>query len=282
MLNRRSIKIAKSSDMPIIAHYMYQKQSNKASSCKVCPHEFGEIQTHVKKILEHDTDFALVMYSGNDITGVGCFFNEPEEQYLECVGGFFDDEADFLLVIPYLQEKCKGSRVDFVYPLENKKILGYLKNAKADFDEPALSLKLILKDFVLQESSYKIAVLSEDYCDAYRKIHQDKNKYWKADLVLESPALFMPHLAIHEGTVIGYIDITFGKELVEIYDLFVIDEYRDSGYTEALINEAIRAVLKDNNTLAVHIDLSDSRMKKIYNTFGFIEEDISQTVSLFL
>jgi GNAT superfamily N-acetyltransferase len=149
------------------------------------------------------------------------------------------------------------------------------------FAEPELCMEVVLNDFVPSINTKEIKELSLNYYKEYSKIHNDEGRFWTSEKVIKALNIFKPFVAIYENRVIGYIDITYGKGIMELYDLLVIDEYRNYGFAEALINEAVENVLNSNNKVIVHIGVNSS-LEKMYEQFGFIKKGISQYVSIIL
>jgi GNAT superfamily N-acetyltransferase len=261
-----------------VADYIYKKQLDIASSCEICPKELFEIKKFINKIIVHLNDFIVVVFCSGLITGVGCFLNEPSDNYLECLGGFFDGESDYIMAINYLRNNYKSYKIDFVYPVENKKIIKWLKNINAMFGKPQLCMEVVFNNFIPSINMKEIKELSLNYYKEYTGIHNDKDRFWTSEKIIKALNIFKPFIAIYEDKIIGYIDITYGKEIMEIYDLLVIDEYRNYGFIEALVNEAVKNVLDSNNKIIVHIDVNDP-LEKAYEKFGFIKKEISQTIS---
>jgi hypothetical protein len=61
----------------------------------------------------------------------------------------------------------------------------------------------------------------------------------------------------------------------------VIDECRNCGFIEPLVNEGVENVLDSNNKIMVHIDVNDP-LEGIYEKSGFIKKEISQNISMVL
>jgi hypothetical protein len=264
-------------EITMIEDYICKKQSEIESSYKICPKELSEISLFLRKIINNDNDFIIVIYSDEKITAVGCFLNEPSEKYLECLGGFFDEKSDFIMVMNYLKNNFQGSHIDFVLPVENKNLFEYLKNENAILEEPEICLDISINNIIQLNEMEEIKELAEEYFNGYRKIHNDKDRYWTAERVIEKLDIFKPYIIIIDGEVVGYIDLTYGEKLVEIYDLKIIDGHNK--YIEPLINIAAHKVLNKENKLMVLIGLNDPNIA-IYKRVGFAEKDISQTVSI--
>jgi hypothetical protein len=274
----KSLELINSIDkIDMIADYIHRKQSNIESSYKICPKELSEIILFLKKIINHDNDFIIAIYSCKEISGVGCFFNEPSEKYLECLGGSFDEKIDFTMVINYLKDNFQGNNIDFVLPIENKILLEYLKNENAIFEEPQICLEILINDIVQLNEMEEIKELSKEYFSEYSRIHNDKDKYWTAERIIKKLDIFKPFIVIINDEVIGYIDVTYGKKLAEIYDLEINNKFNN--YIEPLINVAAHKVLNKENKLMVLIDINDP-IKTIYERIGFKAKDISQTASI--
>jgi hypothetical protein len=276
----KEIRIANNKDdIHILVEYMYKKQLNIDSSCCICPKESIEIQEFLEKTINHANDFVTVVYSNREITGIGCFLYEPSDNYFESIGLFLNEDSDFDLIIHYLKTNYAGNIIDFVFPPENKQMIHLLKNYNAKFYAIQIRYELDFNNFVgIKNNGGNIVELHEEQYELYRKIHKDTDVYWTADRIINSPHLFKSFLAIKNNALIGYIDITYGKKLNEIYDLYVIKE-EEGEYGEALLDKAISSVLKEDNTIIMLLDIDDNK-KKILKKMGFIEKDKSQTITL--
>ncbi|MDR3276733.1 MAG: hypothetical protein LBT11_05945 [Treponema sp.] len=283
-------------DIETASAYIRAKQSAPASSCKVCPRDIAAIQSHLRNLIDHPDDFVLVVYTdgtvragrtGGAITGLGAFLHDPAGSYLECLGGFYDNEADFALILGYLRGKFRDHRIDFVYPPENTTALGYLQRAGAVFEKAQRCFEIGPQDFIpkparqaIDSTVPEIVPLSDPLRAEYCRIHQDEGRYWTAERVMAAPETFKVFLSMDGDRAAGYIDSTYNKDPAEIYDLFIVEDYWGTGRDEALLNRAISELLTGRNRLFVQVDADDASIAALYTGFGALETSRSQTASL--
>ena len=111
----------------------------------------------------------------------------------------------------------------------------------------------------------QIELFSQEFEKQYLSLH-NKDTYWTGEKVLNATGTFRVLLAIKDQQVIGYLDITYGREENEIYDLYVMKECADEGYEQALLGEAIR--LNKPNGIMVVVAV-DAKELVYYATLGF-------------
>jgi arabinogalactan endo-1,4-beta-galactosidase len=278
-MKAKKIKVINKLDkLDAIINYIFLKQSSIENSCNLFPKTLNEINIEVCKILSQNNDFIVSINNIENVSGVGIFYNEPNEKYIECLGGFFNDESDFRLMMEYLKKEHNGHHIDFIFPLENINVLSYLKNINGIFDKPEICLEVDYKSFIKKNCKINITELSKENYEPYLKIHNDQNIYWTGKRIIEAPELFKVFIILNKGKIEGYINITYGRQTNEIYKLFV--EKENIEYMEALINAAVTNVLYTESKLVVLVDLEDINKINLYKNFGFTEKYTSQTVSI--
>ena len=198
-----------------IVNFIYLKQKNIETSCKICPKEFNEIHEFINKIIKHDNDFIITINDKNIISCVCCFNNEPNDKYLECIGGFFNDEFNFNCILDYLRKNYSGYNIDFIYPIENEIVIGYLKNINSKLEKPQVEYLIKFKNYIHKETLYNIKELIDKDFLEYKKIHNDENKYWTSDKIIKALNIFKPYILFENNIIIGYIDVTYRKKLIE-------------------------------------------------------------------
>ena len=88
-------------------------------------------------------------------------------------------------------------------------------------------------------------------------------------------------MAIHNHSVVGYIDTTYNAAENELYDLFVKEKCRNKGYGKALVSAAAKATLP--HRMFVFVDADNIPAISVFRAIGleFTQEQI-QTVSVVL
>ena len=78
--------------------------------------------------------------------------------------------------------------------------------------------------------------------------------YWTGEKVVQAQDRFRTFLAIHDGKVVGYMDVTYIFKENEPFDLFVLEEYRRMGYGRKLLAKALERNAPNRMMLLVDID----------------------------
>ena len=113
-----------------------------------------------------------------------------------------------------------------------------------------------------------IEPLSEPYLAAYLALHEnDPEAYWDGETVAARPETFRVLLAIHDGRVVGYIDVTRCFETNNITDLYVDETERRNGWGSRLLQAAIEQ--NRPHGLTLQVDLDNTAAIRLYEKMGF-------------
>lgn len=214
--------------------------------------------------LKHKDTYAYIVCEQSEITGLFVWLILDEANYIELMIGLSGSKASITEILEYIEKKHPGYQVDFVINPAHHIFREILSDRQANFAEEQVKMELMSVEPA--ESELEVVQLSADYETDYRKIHQD-NVYWTADRILEAKDKFRVYLAKYENLVIGYLDITYGKEVDEPYYLWVDPDFKGKGYERALLLAAIR--WNQSEKMMLLEDKSNIEMIKIFESVGF-------------
>lgn len=225
-----------------------------------------EMQSNLLDAPNRPEDQILGVFDGKTLTGLFVFLVLPDESYLEMLVGLSRNLTAYKEMLAWLKEHHQGWKADFVYNPKNRLLHGLLEQERAEF-EPEVQ-KMVLKRDVPHESSHQIELYSEQYREGYRAIHDDDDgRYWTADKVIAAPERFRIILAVEQGEVVGFIDITHKYEENEPYDVFVKESRRRKGYARAMLARAIE--LNRPRGLMLLVELDNTAAIALYESMGF-------------
>ena len=213
-------------------------------------------------------EYAFAVIEDGTTEGLFVWLVIPEERYIEMLIGFTSKEEAFSEMLSYLEKNYRGYDMDFVFNPKNTAIYGPLKDKGAEFYPEQQTL--VLTGPVPDVSTSHIELLSEKWEKQYRELHKT-DTYWTAERILAARDVFRVLLAVKDGQVQGYLDITCNREDNEIYDLFVKPESANQGYELALIIKAIE--LNGTHQMNVVTDADDETVTGIYTAAGFDKVD---------
>lgn len=114
---------------------------------------------------------------------------------------------------------------------------------------------------------YEIVLLPQEYEAQYIDKH-NKDTYWTAEKVIKAKDKFRVFLSIHDGKVVGYIDVTYCYKKNEPYAIWVDDEFQNKGYEQALLQAAIE--MNKPKKMMVLVDVNNYDEIKMFKSIGFI------------
>lgn len=278
------IRCVEKEELELVAKYAYQLNSNPQHKCKAFPIDYNDILIQFEKMLIHPNDELLILTNGNCISGVLALFVEPENMYLEAIGGVFAEnnyEAVAKEFYQYLKKNYKESRFDAAYPEENEQAIDFMKSIGAellDFDY----------EFRLSKSEYKsiaeidnIVQLNEKYYESFVDIHNKfhPDVYWTGERLLKALDKFDIFIALDGERVVG--SIVTSNFTNEIYLMEVAEDKQNLGYGTDLVNKAIRHAFNNGaDELMVMVEKNNLVAIHLYEKLGFKKTDTCLTYSM--
>lgn len=218
----------------------------------------------IKSIEKPDRHCVLGIYREERMIGLFAFLVLRDEQYIEMLVGLSREKEAYLEMFHYLEQCYPGFSADFVFNPGNFILKELLELRKAYF-EPEQQ-KMVLGTPVLGLDTTGVELLSEKYKEQYCAIHY-KDMYWTGEKVVQAQDRFRTLLAIHDGKVVGYMDVTYIYKENEPTDLFVLEDYRAIGYERKLLAKALE--LNQPNGMMILLDVNDEQAITLFESMGF-------------
>lgn len=223
-----------------------------------------QLQNNLLATIREPWGILVGTYEQSILTGVFSFAVEEQEKYLQLLSALSKNGQAYDEVFDWLEGHYAGYEMDCAMNPKNFLLREKFVSLNAEFDVE--QQKMRLEKLQKYEHSLQIVPCQEKYRDAYCQMHE-KDCYWTAEKVLESPELFWVFLAVAGEEVVGYIDVAVNHEENEIYDIYVREEYRNKGYGKALLQEAVKACASEKMMLLAEVD--NGQMLRICQTLGF-------------
>lgn len=214
---------------------------------------------------KNDNKKAYIVAEGEKVNGLFVWLILPNEKYIEMLIGLSKDESSIREMLAFIENEYKGYQLDFVINPQHDLFCNLLqtKNAKFEVEQQWMAWEKEIDN----QYQHEIVLLTQKYAAQYIDKH-NKDTYWTAEKVIEAKDRFRVFLAIHEGKVVGYIDVTYCYEKNEPYDLWVDNEFQDKGYEQALLQAAIK--LNKPNKMMVLVDVNNYDEIEMFKSIGFV------------
>lgn len=233
-------------------------------------------EQNLTRAISHPEEHCVIgVYSGNVLKGVFSFLVKTDERYLEMLGGLSREEEAYEEMLDYLKQRFPSYEVDFVYNPRNHLIRSALEARGADFDPEQLRLVWdgrppVWNDFCI------VVPYEAAYQGDYLAIHRDEGRYWTAEKVIAAADRFHIFLALRQGRVVGYIDVTYLYAENEPYDIFVCKEERKRGYGKALLGKALAA--NGSRGMVALVERDNAPAVRLFESMGFIIDQFGGSV----
>lgn len=274
------IKSVDKLDIETVAKYAYELNLKPQHKCKAFPSEYNNIVIQFEKILNHPNDELLVSTDGNNILGVLSLLVEPEDMYLEAIGGVFakdNYEAVAKEFYEYLKSNYKGYQFDAAYPEENEQARKFMESIGAKQLGFDYEMRLNKNQYKSIGEFYNIIPLTEEFYDSFIMLHDKfhSDAYWIGDRLIKSLDKFDVFIALDDAQIVGSIVTSrLKKESEEIYFLYTEEHKENLGYERALMNKAIaHAFNNETDELIIMVDKDNIEAIRLYENFGFKKSD---------
>ena len=223
-----------------------------------------QVEVNLKKAFGRPDDRVWGVTREGVMTGLFVFLVLDDERYMEMLVGLSREDGAYAELADFLEKEYAGYQADFVFNPENRKLASMLKKRGAHFDTE--QQKMVLTRDAGAADTDGVELCPEEYRGQYVDIHS-KDVYWTGDRVLEEPEKFSAFVAVENGEVIGYIDVTKIHEENEIFDFLVRESFRRKGWGRKLLSKAIEA--NRPKGLMLTVDIDNFPAIALYDSAGF-------------
>lgn len=225
-----------------------------------------QMEQHLRRAAENPDKRVLGVFRADGaMSGLFVFLVLPEDRYLEMLVGLSREADAWEELAALLRESYPGWQADFVFNPKNPLVTALLERLGAAFFTE--QQKMVLAGPAHAVDTAGIEPLSEAYRDQYLAMHTT-DVYWTGERIAAAPELFRVFLAVEEGAVVGYLDLTLGHEENEPVDLLVRKEARRRGWGRKLLAAAIEANRPAGMNLLV--DTDNVPALRLYESMGFV------------
>lgn len=224
-----------------------------------------QIQVNLEKAIgKPDTHAVLGVYKQGQMVGLFSFLVLKDEQYIEMLVGLSRDADAYGAVFANLEQHHPGYNVDFVFNPKNILLREALTRKGAEFETE--QQKMVLSPPWPQVDTTGVEPLTPQYEKQYFSIH-NRDMYWTGEKVAASQDRFRALLAIEDGKVVGYLDVTCCFVENEPFDLLVLEAHRRKGWGRKLLGKALKMNKPKGMTLQVDVD--NFPAIRLFTSMGF-------------
>ena len=174
------------------------------------------------------------------------------------------------------RDEDPGYQADFVYSPQGRLLHTALADRHAAFDPE--QQKMVLRSPPPYVPDSRVQLYTPAFRAQYLALHDD-DRYWTGERVRAAQDTFRVLLAIEDGAVAGYLDLTYRNAENEPYDLFVREKSR-RGLGRALLSCAIEK--NRPNAMSLRVDSDNLAARRLYASLGFVERPEENNITAHL
>ena len=226
--------------------------------------------------VERTDEDVLGVYRDGTVIGFFVFVVSAEDRNLEMTVGLSRCAEAYEEILDYLPENYPGYQADFVFNPRNYLLKELLEQKGAEFDPE--QQKMVFSGKAPEVNTEGIVPLSDQYMEQYAVMH-NTDMFWTAEKVAKRPDRFNVFLAVDQGNVVGYIDVTNGYEENEPYDILVKKEYRRRGWGRKLLGKALKE--NEPSSMMLLVDIDNESAMALYESMGFVKRQGENNITAF-
>jgi len=237
-----------------------------------------QIKCNLINAIEKKESHAVISICMNhQMIGLFSFLTLKDEQYLEMLVGLSRHEEAYSAMFAYLKEHFIGYSADFVFNPNNYLLYNFLRQNGAEFYEE--EQRMVYNNSTLNVDTTGVELLTEPYIPSYIEMH-GTDMYWTGDKILAEKDRFRTFIAIENGTMVGYLDVTYCHKENELYDLWVKEEHRRKGYGRKLLAKALE--MNKPKGMMLLVEIHNEAAIHLYESIGFEKVDNQNSVTAYL
>lgn len=254
--------------------FSYDLVGNREFMTPYTPKGYNELTDHYNKIFNHKFDIILGCFKGAKLEGVLCLMVAGKTKTLICVGGPYIAN-DFGIVFnkfnAFIKANYAGFKVIYSFSIYNSLHNSFMS---LNGNEPYMIENVLsINDSNATKKKTDFIMLDENTFDLFSVYHDDTNKFWTSEKIIKNLNKFNVYLKFTEANkFIGYIVIDSSKDIKEIIDIFILEEYKDSKYAKEMIEGLLYYEL--TNKIIVKLLIEDEYYINLFinNNFSTIDK----------
>lgn len=274
------VRQATSQEVTEAARFAYQLNSMDKHRCKGFPRDYDAILHQFQRIIAHPHSQLLIAGEENQITGVLALFVEPDDQYLQAIGGVFAKENYISIATDfydYIRARFQGYKMHAAYPKENVQAYDFLISIGAELEDYDCEFRVFKHDYQFNPDTQAVDVLAEDLYSYFILLHNqvNPNVYWTGEKLIKSLDRFKIFAVRKANGLAGFIVTSnMPRRENEIYFL----HGDDLEIKKRLLASAIAAAfLGETDELLIMVGNDKSDGMKFLQTQAFRQSDTCLT-----
>ncbi len=214
-----------------------------------------QIKRELEKSINEDEKCVVAYHKDNELCGVCCYFWNQGEKYAQTtlflIKDYYEDIAEEL--ISYVSTQLPGYELFIGFPDTNENAKKYFEGKNIQCIEASIVTKLYNLMSDIREKHPSVERITESNFDEYAIFH-DKHAiplemYYNSQNLKKDINRFRVFTLREQGKIHGSIFVKAGKDMSEVFGLFIDKEYKNNHFISILINEMLRELYNEFGTV---------------------------------
>ena len=277
------IRDAEKTELQQAADFAYRLNLNPVHRCKAFPIDYNDISKQFEKMLEHPHDRLLIFEENNQISGVLALLVDPQEKYLEAIGGVFAERNYHHVAKAFFDNiayRYSGYFMHAAYPEGNAQALKFMESLGAELEDSDYEMRLKKGELQVCSPDKDVVQLTERHFESFVEFHdaQHPDVFWTGKKLLEAENKFRIHIVTENEKVIG--SVVTSRQTEEIYFLAVAEK-KELAYGRTLLCQAVQDAFSDGaEELLSMVERDNDSKINLFENLGFKRTDTCLTYKI--
>lgn len=240
-----------------VIDFAWELSQNNLHASYLRKESIKDIEEEFKKAISLDNKNIIAYYHQNILYGVCAYFWESDEKYAQTTTFLIRDNFEQIAeeLIDYIGKQLPEYELFIGVPVSNENANQYFKKKNVECIDASFDTRLYNLKIQSTQRYNSIERITEDNFEEYAIFH-DKyaillEMYYNSKNLKKDMERFQVLAFRKDGMIHGSIFTKIGKDISEVFGLFIDEEYKNKGIESILINEMF---------------------VELYNEFGSIKE----------
>lgn len=278
------IRDAEKTELQQVTDFAYRLNINPVHRCKAFPVEYNKIGKQFEKMLDHPHDRLLIFEENNQMCGVLALLVDPQEKYLEAIGGVFAERNYHRVArafFEYIARSFSGYSMHAAYPEENEQAVKFMESLGAELEDFDYEMRLQKGEFQICSRYNDVVQLTERYFESFVEFHDARHPdvFWAGEKLLDAKDKFRIHIVTENEEVIG--SVVTSRQTEEIYFISVAKHKQGLGYEKALLLQAVQDAFENGGEeLLAMVERGNLSEINLFKKLGFQVTDTCLTYKI--
>lgn len=205
----------------------------------------NEVKEKIEKAINSECENAIACYHQSILCGICVYHWDCDEKYVQTTQFLIKENYDKVAeeLISYIGNQLPKYKLLIGVPFSNESANQYFKKKNTECIESSIDTRLYNLKLQMNQSHDCVEKITEDNFEEYAIFHDKyaipSEIYYNSKNLKKDMNRFQILTFRKDGLIHGSIFTKVGKDISEVFGVFIDEEYKNNGIESVLINEML-------------------------------------------